>query len=93
MDKILLAEDYFNLGTLLQEFLEQKGFHVTWAQDGEQAWNYFVAGQFDICVFDVMMPKKDGFTLAKEVRLSGKDIPIIFLTAKSFKEDTLQGFK
>src|SRR5690606_38600443 len=65
-----------------------------WAKDGQEGWEMFLANDYDLCIFDVMMPKKDGFALAKEVRMSGKnDVPIIFLTAKSMKEDTIQGLK
>jgi DNA-binding response OmpR family regulator len=90
---ILLAEDDPNLGLLLSEFLKKKGYEVAWAQDGDQALDLFVKGHFDLCVFDVMMPKKDGFSLAKDIRATHLDVPIIFLTAKSMEEDTLQGFK
>ena len=93
MNKILLAEDDPNLGQLLQEYLTIKGFEATLAKDGDDALSKFVWTDYDLCIFDVMMPKKDGFTLAKEVRMSDKDTPIIFLTAKAMKEDTLQGFK
>jgi DNA-binding response OmpR family regulator len=90
---ILLAEDDPNLGLLLAEFLKKKGYDVAWAHDGDQALDLFVKGHFDLCVFDVMMPKKDGFSLAKDIRATHLDVPIIFLTAKSMEEDTLQGFK
>jgi len=93
MTKILLAEDDPNLGTLLQEYLTIKGYETTLAKDGDDALTKFVQQSYDLCIFDVMMPKKDGFTLAKEVRMSDKNTPIIFLTAKAMKEDTLQGFK
>lgn len=93
MTKILLAEDDPNLGTLLQEYLTIKGYETILAKDGDDALTKFVQQDYDLCIFDVMMPKKDGFTLAKEVRMSDKDTPIIFLTAKAMKEDTLQGFK
>ena len=90
---ILLAEDDPNLGLLLAEFLKKKGYEVAWAHDGDHALDLFVKGHFDLCVFDVMMPKKDGFSLAKDIRATHLDVPIIFLTAKSMEEDTLQGFK
>jgi DNA-binding response OmpR family regulator len=90
---ILLAEDDPNLGLLLSEFLKKKGYEVSWSQDGDQALNFFVKGSFDLCILDVMMPKKDGFSLAKDIRATHLDVPIIFLTAKSMEEDTLQGFK
>ncbi len=93
MARILLAEDDPNLGLLLQEYLTIKGYDTTLVKDGDEALSKFVLSVYDLCIFDVMMPKKDGFTLAKEVRMSDKDTPIIFLTAKSMKDDTLQGFK
>lgn len=91
--KILLAEDDKNLGLLLKEYLFAKGFDTTLCEDGEEAYAAFLKGTFDICIFDVMMPKKDGFTLAKDIRLINTEVPIIFLTAKSLKEDVLEGFK
>jgi DNA-binding response OmpR family regulator len=91
--RILLAEDDPNLGLLLSEFLKKKGFDVTWAQNGDQALGYFVDGQFDLCLLDVMMPKKDGFSLAKDIRANHRQVAIIFLTAKAMEADTLQGFK
>ncbi len=93
MKKILLAEDDANLGLLLQEYLTLKGFETTLAKDGDEALNKYLQSKFDLCIFDVMMPKKDGFVLAKEVRMSDNAIPIIFLTAKAMKEDTLHAFK
>ena len=91
--KILLAEDDTNLGMLLKEYLRAKGLDTVLCEDGEVAYEAFLNQPFDICIFDVMMPKKDGFTLAKEVRQVNSEIPIIFLTAKSMKEDVLEGFK
>lgn len=94
MAKILLTEDDPNLGMLLQEYLEAKGFTTDLAKNGEEGIKFFLEkGGYDMCIFDVMMPKKDGFSLAKEIRMKDKEIPIIFLTAKSMKEDTIQGFK
>lgn len=93
MPKLLLVEDDPNLGVLLQEHLTSKGYPTTLATDGQNGWQAFVDGEFDLCIFDVMMPRKDGFSLAKEVRMSGRDVPIVFLTAKSMKEDTIQGFR
>ncbi|OIN60460.1 response regulator transcription factor [Arsenicibacter rosenii] len=93
MPQILVVEDDPNLGQLLQEYLILKGFDTDRATDGNQGLEMFTNGQYDLCIFDVMMPKKDGFSLAKEVRMTGRDVPIIFLTAKSMKEDTIQGFK
>ena len=89
---ILLAEDDDNLGQLLQTFLKSKGFQVDLVRNGKQAYERFAEGHFDFCIFDVMMPEMDGFTLAKEVRLIDPKTPILFLTAKSMKEDKLEGF-
>ncbi|CCH56384.1 two component transcriptional regulator, winged helix family [Fibrisoma limi BUZ 3] len=93
MANILVVEDDPNLGQLVQEYLTMKGYPTDRATDGNQGLQMFMANSYDLCIFDVMMPKKDGFTLAKEVRMAGRDIPIIFLTAKSMQEDTIQGFK
>lgn len=93
MPTILLVEDDPNLGLLVQEYLTMKGYQTDRATDGNQGLQLFMAGHYDLCLFDVMMPKKDGFTLAKEVRMGNRDVPIIFLTAKSMQEDTIQGFK
>ncbi|WP_234735953.1 response regulator transcription factor [Tellurirhabdus bombi] len=93
MPKLLLVEDDPNLGQLLQEYLSAKGYDTDLATDGNKGWQEFIANTYDLCIFDVMLPKKDGFSLAKEVRMSGRDIPIIFLTAKSMKEDTIHGFR
>lgn len=90
--RILLAEDDPNLGTLLQEYLEAKDFETVLCSDGDKAFKTFSKQQFDFVLLDVMMPVKDGFTVAKEIRTINKKIPIIFLTAKSMKEDTLKGF-
>lgn len=93
MPTILLVEDDPNLGLLVQEYLIMKGYPTDRATDGNQGLQHFMAGNYDLCIFDVMMPKKDGFTLAKEVRMGNREVPIIFLTAKSMQEDTIQGFK
>lgn len=93
MKPLLLAEDDPNLGTLLKDFLEAKGYTVTLAKDGNEALELFLSSSFSLCILDVMMPKKDGFTLAGEIRLKDPAIPIVFLTAKSMKEDTLRGFE
>jgi DNA-binding response OmpR family regulator len=93
MAKILVVEDDPNLGLLLQEYLTIKGFETDLGHDGDEGLSLFVKGNYDLCIFDVMMPKKDGFTLAKEIRMSDTEVPIIFLTAKSQKDDTLQGFR
>lgn len=91
--KILLCEDDENLGMLLREFLQAKGFNADLCADGEKGYKEFLKGKYDLCVLDVMMPKKDGFTLAQEIRNVNAEIPIIFLTAKNLKEDILEGFK
>ncbi len=96
MDKkarILLAEDDANLGMLLREYLIAKGFHTTLSEDGNIAYEAFLKEPFDICIFDVMMPHKDGFSLAEDIKKINSDIPIIFLTAKSLKEDIIEGLK
>jgi DNA-binding response OmpR family regulator len=90
--KILLVEDDTNLGTLLREYLEAKGFSTTLAVNGKQGFDLFSADKFNICILDVMMPVKDGYTLAKEIRAVDANVPIVFLTAKSMKEDTIEGF-
>lgn len=91
---ILLAEDDENLGHLLHTYLKNKGFDADLARNGKRAFEKFTASNanYDFCIFDVMMPEMDGFTLAKEIREIDKKIPILFLTAKSMKEDKLEGF-
>ena len=91
--KILLCEDDENLGMLLREYLQAKGYQAVLCQDGEVGYREFAKGKFDIAVLDVMMPKKDGFTLAQEIRQANTEIPIIFLTARALKHDILEGFK
>jgi two-component system OmpR family response regulator len=91
--KLLLAEDDENLGLLLREYLVAKGYDADLYPDGEVAYKGFMKEHYDICILDVMMPKKDGFTLAKDIRIVNADIPILFLTAKNMKEDVLEGFK
>ena len=90
---ILLCEDDENLGMLLREYLQAKGYNAELCPDGEAGYKAFIKNKYDICVFDVMMPKKDGFTLAKEVRAINSDVPIMFLTAKNLKDDIFEGFK
>lgn len=89
---ILLAEDDVNLGHLLQSFLKSKGFNVSLAQNGKIAFEKFTSSSYQFCIFDVMMPEMDGISLAKEIREIDKKVPILFLTAKSMKEDKLEGF-
>ena len=91
--KLLLAEDDENLGLLLKEYLVAKGYDASLFPDGEAAYKGFMRDHYDICILDVMMPKKDGFTLAKDIRIVNQDVPVIFLTAKNMKEDVLEGFK
>jgi len=90
--KILLAEDDLNLGMLLVDYLETEGFDVKLCRDGELALKAFDAHTFDLCLLDVMMPKLDGFAVAKSIRLKDKKIPLIFITAKSLKADKLKGY-
>lgn len=90
--KILLAEDDPNLGLLLVDYLESEGFDVSLCKDGELAIQAFKRQHFDLCLLDVMMPKIDGFAVAKEIRTGNKQLPIIFITAKSLKEDKLKGY-
>jgi DNA-binding response OmpR family regulator len=91
--KIMLAEDDINLGSLLKQYFIAKNYDTDLYPDGEKAFQGFIKHKYDICIVDVMMPKKDGFTLAAEMKQVNKDIPVIFLTAKTLKEDVLQGFK
>lgn len=90
--KILLAEDELALGTIVKESLETRGFDVVFCGDGEEAKTQYTAQKPELLVLDVMMPKKDGFTLVKEIRQMDEHIPIIFLTAKSRTEDVVEGF-
>jgi len=90
---VLLCEDDENLGMLLREYLQAKGFDAELCPDGDVGYKAFLKGNFDICILDVMMPKKDGFTLAKEIHAANPEVPIMFLTAKTLKEDVLEGFK
>ncbi|MBT1687241.1 response regulator transcription factor [Dawidia soli] len=91
--KILLVEDDPSLGFVIKDNLTMRGYTVTLCTDGEAGEQSFRAGSFNLCIFDVMLPKKDGFALARSVRESDKEIPILFLTAKSMTEDKLAGFQ
>ncbi len=91
--KILLVEDDPNFGTVLKDYLTLSDYNVTHAKDGLDGLIAFKNDDFDICILDVMMPKKDGFTLAKEIRAINPEIPIMFLTAKTMKEDVLKGYQ
>ncbi len=91
--KLLLCEDDANLGNLLAQYLVAKGFNVDHRRDGKQGWEAYSKGKYDLLILDVMMPLKDGFTLAREIRQRDERTPIIFLTAKSMKQDTITGFQ
>ncbi len=91
--KILLVEDDQNFGSILKDYLILNDFDVTLAKNGMEGFEKFKKETYDLCILDVMMPYKDGYTLAKEIREKNKEIPIIFLTAKSMKEDVLKGYK
>jgi len=91
--KILLVEDDPNFGSILKDYLMMNDFDVTLAKNGMEGFEKFKKDTFDLCILDVMMPYKDGFTLAREIRDKNKEIPIIFLTAKTMKEDVLKGYK
>jgi DNA-binding response OmpR family regulator len=91
--RLLLCEDDPNLGSLLAQYLAAKGYEVTLRADGQQGLDAYRSGSFDLLILDVMMPLKDGFTLAREVRQHDERTPIIFLTAKSMKQDTITGFQ
>ena len=91
--KILLWENDENIGMLLREYLQAKDYEDVLCPDGEAGYREFQKTKFDICVLDVMMPKKDGFSLAQDIRQQNAELPIIFLTAKTLKEDILEGFK
>ncbi|MDR2844420.1 MAG: response regulator transcription factor [Candidatus Symbiothrix sp.] len=91
--RVFMCEDDENLGMLLGEYLQAKGFAVDLFPDGEAGSKNFSKEKYDLCLLDVMMPQKDGFTLAQEIRTINAEIPIIFLTAKTMKEDVVEGFK
>jgi DNA-binding response OmpR family regulator len=91
--KILLVEDDTSLGFVVSDQLKRDGYQVTLCTDGAEGFKRFNEETFHLCIFDVMMPKKDGFTLAREVRKVNREVPILFLTAKSMTEDKIEGFK
>ena len=91
-NKLLLVEDDPNLGFVIKDSLVEEGFEVNWLKNGKEAFQVFFENDFDVCILDVMLPGKDGFTLAKEIRQIDLDVPIIFLTAKSMKDDKAEGF-
>lgn len=90
--RVLLAEDDLSLGYVIKDSLEQKGYQVVLCANGDQALQCFLKDEFDICLLDVMMPEKDGFTVARKIRQKSDLIPILFITAKSMEEDKLKGF-
>src|SRR5271157_1207809 len=91
--RILLAEDDKNLGNILKNFLDAKGYSTTLCINGQEAVETFQKKEFDFCILDIMMPVRDGFSAAKEIRSSNPKVPIMFLTAKSLQEDKLKGFE
>ncbi len=91
--QILLAEDDPDFGNLLQQYLQMSGYTVTWVKDGVEALELFSRSTFDICVLDVMMPKKDGFTLAEDIININPEVPFVFLTARKLKQDKIKGLK
>ena len=91
--KVLIAEDDIDFGNILSQYVSISGFDVTLTRDGKEAWEVYSTSKPDICVFDVMMPEMDGFTLAEKIRKSDTTTPLIFLTAKSMKEDIVKGLK
>ena len=92
-NKILIVEDDPNFGSILRDYLNLNDYKVTLAKNGIEGFEKFKSNKFDLCILDIMMPYKDGFTLAKEIREKNENIPIFFLTARSLKEDVLKGFK
>lgn len=92
-NRILLVEDDPNFGTVLKDYLALNDYNVTHAKDGLEGLIMFKNADYDLCILDVMMPRKDGFSLAKDIRATNKEIPIIFLTAKTMKEDVLKGYQ
>ena len=93
MQKILLVEDEKNFGAVLKDYLGMNGYAVTLCEDGEQGLEAFTKDNFDLCIVDVMMPKKDGFTLSAEIKSIKKNIPLLFLTARSMRDDVVKGYK
>jgi len=91
--KVLLAEDDRDFGNILSQYVTINGFDVTLARDGKEAWDLFNREKPDICVLDVMMPEMDGFTLGEKIKEVQPDVPLIYLTAKSLKEDIVKGLK
>lgn len=92
-DRILLVEDDTNLGIVLTDFLEMNDYNITLATDGISGLEFFKNGNYDLCILDIMLPYRDGFTLADEIKRRNPDIPIIFLTAKTMEKDRIRGLK
>ena len=90
---IFLVEDDANFGSVLKSYLEMNDFTVTWVQDGAKAFDTFLQQSFDICILDIMLPNMDGFSIAKIIKQKESEIPVIFLTAKTLKDDIIEGFK
>lgn len=91
--RILLVEDDTSLGMVVSDYLQLVGYQVSWQQDGQQAWDIFQQQAFDVCLIDIMLPSMDGFALVTAIRKINQHVPILMLTAKSFKEDKLLAFK
>ena|SRR6218665_1371784 len=91
--KLLLVEDEKNFGSVLKEYLKMNGFSVELCENGEQGLQAFRAARFDLCIIDVMMPKKDGFSLSAEIKALDKHVPFLFLTARSLRDDIIKGYK
>lgn len=92
-DVILLCEDDVNFGMLLCDYLRQKDYKVDFAKDGQEGWQKFNDNHYDLCILDVMMPVRTGFELARDIRMTGSQVPIIFLTARTAVEDILEGYR
>lgn len=92
-NRILFVEDDPNLGMLLKENLDNKGFDTTWCKNGDEGINSFKQGDYNICILDIMLPTKDGFELSKEIRAIDPSIPFIFLTSKAMQSDRIKGFE
>lgn len=91
--KLLLVEDDENLGFVTKDQLEDHNYSVEWAKDGAEGYEKYLSGTFDLCILDVMLPKKDGFTLGKQLRAFDESVPIFYLTAKSMEKDKLKGLR
>jgi DNA-binding response OmpR family regulator len=91
--KVLIAEDDRDFGNILAQYVTISGFNVSLGRDGKEAWEMFISDKPDICVLDVMMPEMDGFTLAEKIKEMDLNVPLIFLTARSLKEDIVRGLK